>query len=89
MEVICLEDAALSKLIDELANRINIENKITTWPWLSAEEAMDLLKTKSKTTLRNLRDEQRIKFTQPFKKTILYEYESILKYLEEKSIKPL
>ena len=38
---------------------------------------------KSKSTLQKLRDEGSITFTQPQKKIILYDYDSIMKYLNK------
>lgn len=49
---------------------------------MSPERAMDILNIKSKTTLQKLRDEGSITFTQPQKKIILYDYDSIMKYLD-------
>lgn len=37
MEVICLDDATLSKLIDKLANRINLKNNSTALYWSSSK----------------------------------------------------
>lgn len=46
---------------------------------------MRLLNIKSKTTLQKLRDEGRIRYTQPEKKIILYDRDSIDAYLENNS----
>lgn len=43
---------------------------------------MHAMNIKSKTTLQKLRDEGKIRFTQPQKKIILYDRESIEQYLE-------
>lgn len=55
--------------------------------WVSTEEAMELLHLKSKTSMQKLRDTGSIIFSQPMKKVILYNYESILQYLQEHSHK--
>ncbi len=83
MEVICLEDAALYALIDKVVERINEKNKKKDDKWISDEEAMQKLRISSKTTLQKLRDQGKIRFTQPEKKTILYDSDSILAYLEK------
>lgn len=44
---------------------------------------MTKLRIKSKTTLQRLRDEGHIRFTQPDRKTILYDTDSINGYLEK------
>lgn len=53
--------------------------------WVRSVEAMELLGIKSKTTLQKLRDEGKIRFSQPYKKVILYDRESILKFLNANS----
>ncbi|MDR3679995.1 MAG: helix-turn-helix domain-containing protein [Flavipsychrobacter sp.] len=50
--------------------------------WISGEEAMRRLRLKSKTTLQRLRDEGKIRFSQPEKRIILYDVKSINEYLE-------
>ena len=44
---------------------------------------MEILGIKSKGTLQKLRDEGKIRFSQPEKKIILYDRESIEQYLEK------
>lgn len=83
MQVICLEDAAFYKLIDEVVERIREQNNITEDKWISPEEAMVKLRIRSKTTLQRLRDEGRIRYSQPDRKTILYDADSINEYLEK------
>lgn len=83
MQVICLQDDALYKLIDELAERIKATENIKEDKWLSPEEAMQKLRIKSKTTLQRMRDEGLIRYTQPEKKYILYDSASLDAYLEK------
>lgn len=73
MEVICLENEAFYTLIEEVVQRLKEKNGISEDKWISGEEAMRKMSIKSKTTLQRLRDEGRIRFTQPDKKNILYE----------------
>ena len=77
MEVICLEDEAFYALFEQVVQRIK-EDK-----WISPEEAMQKLRITSKTTLQKLRDEGKIRFSQPEKKLILYDIDSIYLYLEK------
>jgi hypothetical protein len=49
---------------------------------------MELLGISSKATLQKYRDEDRIRFTHPDKKVILYDRESILKFLYGNANKP-
>ena len=87
MEVICLHDEAFYQLIEEVVDRIKEKQKITKEKWVTPKRAMEILNIKSKTTLQKLRDTGVITFTQPQKKIILYEYDSILEYLNKNSQK--
>lgn len=83
MEVICLEDEAFYKLIEQVVARLREKQSNEKDKWISDDEAMHLLNIRSKTTLQKLRDEGRIRFSQPQKKIILYDRESINTYLEK------
>lgn len=85
MHVICLEDDAFYALIDTVIARIKEKQKIAEDKWISGEEAMRKLRITSKTTLQKLRDEGKIRFSQPEKKIILYDTDSIHEYLEKHS----
>lgn len=89
MEVICLEDEAFLKLVDTVVKHIEKKDKINVNPWISQQEAMNLLNIKSPTSMQDLRDQNKITFSRPRSKIILYKYDSILKYLEDKSNKDL
>jgi uncharacterized Zn finger protein len=82
MEVICMEDEAFYSLVEQVYQRLKEKEKISD-KWISAEEAMQKLRISSKTTLQKLRDEGKIRFSQPEKKMILYDVESIYQYLEK------
>lgn len=85
MEVICLEDAAFYSLIKKVIARIQEKHTRSTDQWISGEEAMKILRVTSKTTLQKLRDEGKIRFSQPEKKIILYDVDSIHAYLNKHS----
>jgi hypothetical protein len=82
MQVICLEDAAFYELVNQVVAKLRSESSHTKERWISDEDAMQLLNIKSKTTLQKLRDEGRIRFSQPQKKIIVYDRQSIEAYLE-------
>lgn len=88
MEVICLQDEAFYKLIEEVVGRVKDKNNIKSDRWISGEEAMQKLRITSKTTLQKLRDTGAIRFSQPEKKIILYDTESIHEYLEKHTKEP-
>lgn len=82
MEVICLETEAFYALVDEVYERmLEKENAKNANKWMTKEEAIAFLNI-GKTTLQNLRNEGLIKFSQPNKKTILYDRQSLDEYLE-------
>lgn len=85
MQVICLEERAFYELVEQVVSRLKEKNNITRDKWISNDEAMRLLNIKSKTTLQKLRDEGRIRYTQPEKKIILYDRDSIDTYLDNNS----
>ena len=64
-------------------SRIKEKEGIKEDRWISTEEAMLKLRVKSKTTLQKLRDEGKIRFSQPEKKIILYDLQSIYSYLDQ------
>lgn len=83
MEVICLEDTAFQALIERVIKRVEETITIKNDRWISGEETMKVLRISSKTTLQKLRDEGKIRFSQPEKKIILYDYDSINEYLDK------
>ncbi len=83
MQVICLEEAAFYSLVEQVVARLNTQRGEEKERWISDEQAMTLLNVKSKTTLQKLRDEGKIRFSQPQKKIILYDRASISEYLEK------
>lgn len=81
MNVICLEDAALYVLIDQVVSRLKEKDGKTADKWVTPDEAMRLLNVK-KTTLQNYRDQGKIRFTGE-RKTLLYDRDSIMEYHEK------
>lgn len=82
MEVICLETEAFYDLIDKVVERLESQSPDIENKWIDTQDAMSLLGIKSKTTLQGYRDNGDIRFTQPRKKVILYDRDSILEFLE-------
>ena len=81
MEVICLQDDAFYTLVEQVVNRLKEKQSIKSDKWLTGEQVMQMLHITSKTTLQKLRDEGKIRFSQPEKKIILYDAESVNNYL--------
>ena len=87
MKVICLEEQAFNELLDKVVERL-MEQRQEKPIWISGEEAMDLLKITSRTTLQKLKNEGHVKFSQPMKKLTLFNRQSILDYIEKHSKEP-
>ncbi|MBK7966577.1 MAG: DNA-binding protein [Bacteroidetes bacterium] len=80
MEIICLEEEAFYALIEKVVSQLKEKHQIKVDKWVSSTEAMSILRIKSKTTLQKLRDEGKIRFSQPEKKIILYDSDSLIKF---------
>ncbi len=83
MEVICLEEEAFYSLFDKVVEHFEVKYMEKPKQWIDGAEAMSMLNISSKTTLQKLRDEGKIRFSQPQKKIILYDRNSINAYLEK------
>tara|TARA_R110000796_G_scaffold848_1_gene3235 strand:- start:573 stop:842 length:270 start_codon:yes stop_codon:yes gene_type:complete len=82
MQVVCLQEEAFYALFDKVVEYLETKRKDKPAKWIDGEEAMLLLNIKSTTTLQKLRDEGKIRFSQPQKKIILYDRDSITEYIE-------
>ncbi len=83
MEVICLQTEAFYTLVEEVVRRMKNSHDDQQDKWIQGADAMKLLGIKSKTTMQKLRDEGNIRFSQPERKIILYDRDSILEYLDK------
>lgn len=83
MQVICLQEEAFYALIEQVVKRLEDQRGAKADRWVDDGEAMRLLGIKSKTTLQKLRDEGKIRFSQPQRKIILYDRFSIDEYLQK------
>jgi len=68
MQVTCLEEPAFYALVDQVVTYIKTKLQVKEDKWISGEEAIKLLHISSKTTLQKFRDEDRIRFAQPYRK---------------------
>ena len=83
IEIICIESEAFYKLLGEVLLRFKSTEPKASDKWISGPEAMRMLRIKGKATLQRMRDEGRIRFTQPEKKIIIYDADSIRANQEE------
>jgi hypothetical protein len=73
MEVICMNEDAFYALLDKVMNRLKDKEVPREDKWITSDEAMKRLRISSKTTLLRLKNEGKIRFTQPKKKLLLFE----------------
>jgi hypothetical protein len=83
LEIVCFESEAFYKLLEQVLQHFKLKEPTPCDKWISGAEAMKMMRIKSKATLQKMRDEGRIRFTQPEKKIILYDADSINDYLED------
>jgi hypothetical protein len=81
--IIQIDSVALKALVDQVITYMKEVHNIKNDNWLSTEQAMELLKITSKTTLMRLKNEGKIAFSSPMKKVQLFSRESIEKYLND------
>ncbi len=86
LNIICLESSALLELVENVVDQLKDKYDIDKNKWIQGDEVMKLLGIKSTTTLLKLRNEGMIRYSQPTKKVILYDKDSILRYIA-KSVK--
>lgn len=82
MQVVCLQEEAFYALFDKVVEHLEEKHKEEPLQWIDGEEAMLILNISSKTTLQKLRDEGKIRYSQPQKRIILYDRYSIHEYIE-------
>jgi len=84
MTVITIEESAFYELFNKLAEEMKRKygNQVLD-KWIDGAEAMALMRITSKTTLQKLRDTGAIRYSQPEKKIILYDRDSIYAYIEK------
>ena len=89
MQVICLEEEAFYTLLEKSIEYL--ENKRGSAPrkWIGEAEAVAMLDGISKSTLQRMRNNGDIGYTQPSRKIILYDRDSINTYLEKHVKRPL
>ena len=84
MKVICLEEEAFFELVNQTVARISEKHEYKD-PWVSGAKAMQELGITSPTTLQKLRDNNEIRYSQHMSKVIMYDYQSLLDYLDRKA----
>ena len=85
MKVILIEEEAFFELVDRAVQRISGKMNADKKKWLTPKEAMKELGISSPTTLQRYRDEGRIRYSQPSKKIIRYDPDSIQEFLDSKT----
>lgn len=86
-ELICLDATAFQALFETLVEKIKKENKIEHDPYLSTEEAAQLLKCNDE-TLRKYWKDGHIARAEFSKKHIVYDRESIMAFIKKRTNTP-
>ncbi len=82
MEVICIQEDAYFELLKKSYEYIKSLHNIKEEKWILPDQAMEMLGVRT-TKLQELRDSGEIEISQPTKKVILYNIESIREYLNK------
>ena len=82
MKIICLESQAFKALVSEVATQIKQEFSSSLDPWISEDEAKNLLRIDSKTTLHKYRSDGKIDYRKVSAKQTIYRRQSILDFIE-------
>jgi hypothetical protein len=83
MEIIAIGSDAFYKLVGEVAASIQKESAATPrHKWITSNDAMEMVGLKSETPLKKLREEGKIRFSQPHKNIKLYDWDSINDLIE-------
>ena len=82
MEIIIFEKEAYWKHIHEVLKRLKDTQKPEK-KWINEAEAMELLGVRSKSEMWKMRTKGKIRYSQPSRKIIKYDKQSILKYLDD------
>lgn len=88
MQVICLEEEAFYTLLDKSIEYLESKRENSTRKWIGEADAVAMLDGVSKSTLQRMRNNGDIGYTQPSRKIILYDRESINQYLDKNAKKP-
>lgn len=82
--VICIRSTAFFALIDKVITHIDENYQLPKEAkWIDSDKAMELLNITSRTTLQNIRDSGKIRFSKTSPKNILYDRESVMKYIDD------
>ena len=88
MDLICMDPRVFRMMFEELVEKVKQAKSEPEDPWVSTEEALQLLRISSKTTLKKFCDEGHIKTSQLTNKLVLYQRKSILAFIEKRSKNP-
>lgn len=84
-QLLLVDKESLRQIIEEML--ANYEAKPQEKIWVNQTVAMEILGLRSKSSMKRLRDENLVIFSQGMKKVILYKRSSLLEYLERNSNK--
>ena len=77
MKVTCLIDAAFINLFERVVNHLQAKPGVKPEKWITGGRAMDMSHIDSKATFQKFRNQGKIRFSQPEKKRIVYDTDSL------------
>jgi hypothetical protein len=72
----------IERIANRLAELLQDKFAIQSQQWINEQEVMDMTGLKSKGAILKLRQQGKIKYTQPYKRIIMYDKKSILDFLK-------
>ena len=85
MTMIKIEDRAFWSLLEKVLQKFT-EQQFRFNNWIGEDEAMKILGIKSKSEMWKLRTEGKLRYSQPRKKIIRYDRDSVIKFLEDHAV---
>lgn len=80
---ICMDEEVYYDLKEGLIVRLMQMHQVDHEPWITAEEAMSLLRISSQTTLKKFCDQGHIRVSKITEKIVLYNRPSILEFIDK------
>ena len=81
---ICMDEQVYYDLLNGVVTRLKAINMVANDPWITADEAMRILKISPQTTLKKFADQKQFKVSKVTEKIVLYHRPTLLQFIERK-----
>ena len=82
LNLVCLSETDLLELCEKVVEALAQKHNVREKKWCTGQEAMEILGIK-KSSLQALRDNGEIRYSQRYRRTIMYDIDSLEAYLEK------